>query len=134
MRGSLRDCTLALHLNSRSSDAAGVFAVAACTLAAAAIIALVYSAPSRAADPYDKFDSAIASWNKTCQHQVWPNLDSQCRRGAEVGTVRIIGGPQIPSEFYRDAEGLDPSNGATSCAAAGHSCLTATPATRANKA
>jgi hypothetical protein len=111
----------------------GVAAAVAYTVAIALVLALGYSAPSKAADPYEKFDRAIASWNKACQHQVWPYLDSQCSRGADVGTVRVIGGPRIPSEFYRDAEGLEPSNAEKSCVTAGRSCVTSNRG-RANEA
>ena len=123
MRRSFAYCTLDPHY--RAKYFIGVFAAVAYTIAAALVIALVSSAPSKAADPYDQFDAAIASWNKACHHQVWPDLDSQCMKGADVGAVRVIGGPQIPFEVYRDAERLlDPPTSAA-CWMARKSCVSA---------
>jgi hypothetical protein len=126
MRRSFTYCML--DPDYRAKYKIGMFAAMAYTLAVAAIIAVCSSAPSKAADPYEKFDLAIASWNKACQHQVWPYLDSQCAKGADVsGIVRIIGGPQVPPEFYREVEGLVPSDSAKPCVKAGKACLSAQP-------
>lgn len=117
----------------RSKYFIGMGAAVAYTAAAAVIIVMGYSGPSKAAGPEQAFDQAIMSWNRACQDQVWPYLDDKCMKGAKVGTVRVIGGPRLPSEFYRDAEGLEPSKAGKPCAHAGKSCVTSVPARRGDR-
>jgi hypothetical protein len=133
MRRSFTYCML--DPDYRAKYTIGMLAAIAYTLGVAAIIVIGSSAPSKAGDRYEKFDLAIASWNKACRDQVWPDLDSRCIKGADVsGSIRVIGGPQIPQEFYREVEGLDPSDSAKPCMRAGKSCVTARPHERAREA